>query len=94
MEGLADGGVKMGVPRDLSLRIAAQTMKGAAELMLDAIEKEEQMHPGAFKDSVCSPGGTTIEGIATLERLGVRSAMMQAVEAATTRGDELGKVEE
>ncbi|XP_021966764.1 pyrroline-5-carboxylate reductase 3 isoform X2 [Folsomia candida] len=86
LEGLSDGAVNMGIPRDLSLQIAAQTMKGAAQLILG----EGNSHPGALKDSVCSPGGTTIRGIAQLEFHSVRYALMKAVEAATTRGEELG----
>lgn len=87
LEGLSDGAVKMGIPRDLSLQIAAQTMKGAAELILN----DKNAHPGALKDSVCSPAGTTISGIAQIEKHGVRNALIQAIEAATTRGVELGK---
>jgi pyrroline-5-carboxylate reductase len=88
IEGLSDGAVKMGLPRDLSLQIAAQTMKGAAELILG---QSNNQHPGTLKDSVCSPGGTTIAGISKLEKFGVRSAMIEAVEASTLRGVELGK---
>jgi len=87
LEGLSDGAVKMGIPRDLSLQIAAQTMKGAAELILD----DKTSHPGVLKDSVCSPGGTTIAGIAQIEKHGVRNALIEAIGAATTRGEELGR---
>lgn len=91
LEGMADGGVKMGIPRDLSLQIAAQTMKGAAELLLEDTGDSSSPHPGQLKDSVCSPGGTTIEGVAALEQFGVRNAFIQAIEASTKRGEELDK---
>lgn len=91
LEGMADGGVKMGIPRDLSMQIAAQTMKGAAELLLNGADLPDFRHPGQLKDSVCSPGGTTIEGVATLEKFGVRSALIQAVEASAKRGETLDK---
>jgi pyrroline-5-carboxylate reductase len=63
-------------------------LKGAGELYL----QNREIHPGAFKDQVCSPGGTTIAGISELERGGIRSTIINAVEAATKRGDELGKI--
>lgn len=85
IEALSDGGVKMGIPRDISLEIAAQVMKGAGELIL-----QEKKHPGQMKDAVCSPGGTTIAGVAALESGGVRSSIINAVEAATVRGQVLG----
>lgn len=87
LEAMSDGAVKMGVPRAISLQIAAQTMKGAGELLL-----RENMHPGALKDTVCSPGGTTIAGIAELERHGVRNAFIAAIEASTKRSNELSKI--
>lgn len=86
IESIADGGVKMGVPRDLAQQLAAQTMLGAAEMVL-----KTGRHPGQLKDEVCSPGGTTIVGVQTLEDRGVRSAMMAAVEAATLKSIDLGK---
>lgn len=90
LEAMADGGVKMGIPRDLSIQISAQTMKGAAELLLN--NKDPSLsHPGQLKDSVCSPGGTTIAGVSTLEHFGVRNAIIQAIQASTLRGDELDK---
>ncbi|MDD3588551.1 MAG: pyrroline-5-carboxylate reductase [Thermoguttaceae bacterium] len=86
IEALADGGVKMGLPRNVALELAAQTLKGSAEMYLTSRE-----HPGALKDKVTSPGGTTIAGVAVLEACGFRSALIDAVEAATVRSMELGK---
>lgn len=87
LEALADGGVKMGIPRDKSIEIAAQTMKGAAQLVLT-----DKTHPAVLKDTVCSPFGTTIAGISEMERLGVRYGLIRAVEEATLRGEFLGKL--
>ena len=86
IEALADGGVRMGLTRNQALQLAAQTVKGAAEMVLKTGE-----HPGVLKDRVTSPAGTTIEGVAVLEAAGMRSAMISAVEAATLRSRELGK---
>ncbi len=85
IEALSDGGVKMGIPRNISLEMAAMVMKGAGELIL-----KEKQHPGPMKDAVCSPGGTTIAGVHALEAGGVRSAIISAVEAATLRANALG----
>jgi len=87
MEALSDGAVKMGIPRVISMEIAAQVMKAAGEMYL-----RNKIHPAAMKDMVCSPGGTTIAGIAELEKGGVRSTVISAVEAATKRGTELGQL--
>ena len=76
MEGLADGGVACGLPRAQALELAAQMMAGTAQLALSG------MHPGPLKDQVCSPGGTTIQGVRALEKGGMRSAVMEAVIAA------------
>ena len=85
IEALADGGVKSGLPRNMALELAAQTLKGAAEMYL-----RTKKHPGALKDSVTSPAGTTIAGVAALEERGFRSALIEAVERGTIRSRELG----
>ena len=86
IESLADGGVRMGLPRADALRLAAQTVLGAAAMCVESGD-----HPAVLKDMVTSPGGTTIAGLAELERHGVRAAMIEAVTAATRRATELGQ---
>jgi pyrroline-5-carboxylate reductase len=86
IEALADGGVLMGLPRAAAIRLAAQTMLGAAKMVL-ATGK----HTGTLRDEVTSPGGTTIAGLEELEANGLRNALIQAVRAAAERSVELGK---
>ncbi|HJB56520.1 MAG TPA: pyrroline-5-carboxylate reductase [Candidatus Flavonifractor intestinipullorum] len=86
LEALADGGVLAGLPRKQAVAFAAQAMAGSAALVLESGE-----HPGALKDAVCSPGGSTIEGVAALERHGFRGAVIDAVEAAWSKSASLGK---
>lgn len=84
IEALADGGVACGLPRDKALRYAAQTLAGSAELVL-----RSGQHPGALKDAVCSPGGSTIQGVRVLEERGFRGAVMDAVLAAWEKTTQL-----
>lgn len=84
LEALADGGVACGLPRDQALELAAQMLIGSASLVL-----ETSLHPGVLKDAVCSPGGTTIQGVRRLEESGFRGAVMNAVIAAYERTLEL-----
>jgi len=86
IEALADGGVRVGLPRDIALSLAAQTVFGAAKMVLETVS-----HPAALKDAVASPGGTTIAGLHALERAGFRAGLMDAVEAAAKRATELGQ---
>jgi len=85
IEALSDGGVAAGLPRDVATALAAQTVLGAARMVL-----ETGMHPGALKDMVTSPGGTTIEGVHELEKGKVRATVMNAVRAAAARSRQLG----
>lgn len=86
LEALSDAGVKVGLSRRTAQLLAAQTVFGSAKLLLETNE-----HPGRLKDMVTSPGGTAITGLHTLEAGGVRTTLMNAVEAATIRSRELGE---
>ncbi len=86
IDALSDAGVKAGLPRQLALELAAQTVYGAAKMVLETKE-----HPGKLRDMVTSPGGTTIEGLHALEKGKLRATLMNAVEAATARSRDLGR---
>jgi pyrroline-5-carboxylate reductase len=86
IEALSDGGVLMGLPRDIATALAAQTVLGSATMVLSTGE-----HPRVLADRVTSPGGTTIAGLKALESGGLRATLIQAVEAATRRATELGQ---
>jgi pyrroline-5-carboxylate reductase len=85
IEAMSDGGVAMGLPRDIATRLSAQAVLGAAKMVL-----ETGLHPGALKDQVTSPGGTTIAAIRELEAAGVRGAFIEAVARCAERSSELG----
>lgn len=85
IDALSDGGVAQGLPRELATRLAAQTVLGAAQMVL-----ESGLHPGQLRDQVTSPGGTTIAGLRALEQAAVRSGFIEAVAAAAARSIELG----
>jgi pyrroline-5-carboxylate reductase len=89
IDALADAGVKVGLSRDNALTLSAQTVLGAAKLLIETGE-----HPGRLKDMVTSPGGTAIAGLHTLEEGGLRTTLINAVEMATRRSRELGKMME
>ena len=86
IEALADAGVQTGLSRERALKMAAQTVVGAGQMVL-----ESQQHPGVLKDQVCSPGGSTITGVASLEEHAFRGTVMDAVHQAYKRTQELGK---
>jgi pyrroline-5-carboxylate reductase len=86
IEALADGGVAAGLPRAIASQLALSTVLGTAQLL-----QKSELHPAVLKDRVTSPGGTTIAGVAELERAGFRSALIEAVQAAARRSEELGK---
>ncbi|NJK40463.1 MAG: pyrroline-5-carboxylate reductase [Acaryochloridaceae cyanobacterium SU_2_1] len=85
LEALADGGVAVGLPRSMAAQLALQTLLGTALLV-----RETGIHPAQLKDQVTSPGGTTIAGVAALEKAGLRGALMDAVQAAYQRSQQLG----
>jgi len=87
VDALADAGVRVGLHRKDALLLASQTILGAAKMLLETGE-----HPGQLKDSVTSPGGTAIAGLHTLEKGGLRTTLINAVEAATQRSGELGEL--
>ena len=87
IEALSDGGVAAGLPRAIATNLAAQTVLGSARMVL-----ETGLHPGALKDMVTSPGGTTIEGLHELEKAGVRAAMSNAVRAAAEKSRKLSQL--
>jgi len=89
IQALADGGVLNGLSRDLSLKLAAEMVKGSAQLFLAG-----DKHLGQLKDEVCSPAGTTIAGVRELEKSGVTSAFMEAISASTRRALELSTLGE
>ena len=86
IEALADGAVACGIPRAKALEYAAATMVGAGEMVLTT-----GLHPGALKDAVCSPGGSTIAGVRALEQHAFRAAAMDCVAAAYEKNQQLGK---
>ncbi|MDY6821435.1 MAG: pyrroline-5-carboxylate reductase [Deferribacterota bacterium] len=86
IEALSDGGVKMGLSREIATKLAIQTMLGSAKLL-----KETNMHPARLKDMVTSPGGTTIDGICALEKGGIRINLIEAVLTATNKSKKLGE---
>jgi pyrroline-5-carboxylate reductase len=86
IEALSDGGVASGLPREVATKLAAQTVLGAARMVL-----ESGNHPGLLKDMVASPGGTTIEGLHELEKGKIRGVLMSAVRAATEKSKKLGQ---
>jgi pyrroline-5-carboxylate reductase len=88
IEALADGGVLQGLSRDKAYKYAAQAVLGAAKMVL-----EKEQHPGELKDMVCSPGGSTIEAVYSLEKSSFRGAVIQAMNACTDKVKQMGKIE-
>jgi len=86
IEAMSDAAVLSGIPRNLSYKLAAQSVLGSAKMVL-----ETGKHPGELKDQVCSPGGTTIEAVSALEKNGFRHAVIDAMEACTKKAREIGR---
>ena len=86
VEALIDAGIKLGLPRDVATKACGQTVLGAAKLLMETGE-----HPAKLKDMVCSPGGTTIEAIASLENNGFRHAIIQAASICAQKSKQLTK---
>ena len=86
IEAMADAGVKSGLTREISYELAAQSVLGSAKMVL-----ETKKHPGELKDMVCSPGGTTIDAVAVLEKRGFRNGIIEAMDACTKKTREMGK---
>ncbi|WP_297487065.1 pyrroline-5-carboxylate reductase [uncultured Cetobacterium sp.] len=84
IEAMADGAVMNGLPRDKAYKFAAQALLGSAKMLL-----ETNMHPGALKDMVCSPGGTTIQAVRTLEKTGFRSSIIEAMDACVEKAKQM-----
>ena len=86
IDAMADSGVKHGIPKNISLRLAAKAVEGAAKMVLETEE-----HPQSLKDAVCSPGGTTIAAVSELERTGFGASVSQAIDACIKKADEMSK---
>ena len=86
IEAMADAGVQLGIPRNQAMRLAAKAVEGSAAMVL-----QSGKHPGALKDAVCSPGGSTIVGVTALEKYGMRNAVIQAVIESAMKNQSLGK---
>ncbi len=86
IDAMADSGVKHGIPKEVSLKLAAKAVEGAAKMVLETKE-----HPGVLKDAVCSPGGTTIAAVCELERTGFQTSVSQAIDACIKKADEMSK---
>ncbi len=87
IEGLIDGGVSVGLTRDVASGLALQTVLGSVQYLL-----KQKLHPSIAKEQITSPGGTTIHGLLTLEKYGIKNALMEAVRAATDRSQQLSKL--
>jgi len=87
IEAMADAAVLSGIPRNIAYKLASQAVLGSAKMVL-----ETGKHPGELKDQVCSPAGTTIEAVSSLEKNGFRYAVIEAMDACTKRAREIGKI--